>query len=146
MRDGDAGERLALLAGLAERSAADPTTDHRLASLGVRALLRDGAARRVRAARDGRPIFNRLRQRADPLLRADLPPFPSSVPSDALISVAADADPGATAITDAVWLSTGLLVAAGERGLLRLTRDGRVAQRWDVRASGWSWPTTAAPC
>ncbi len=129
VRDGDPGERLALLAGLAERSPADPTTDHRLASLGVRALLRDGADRRVRG---GRPIFNRLRQRADPLLRADLPPFGASEPSDALISVAAEADPGAIAISDAVWLSTGLLVAAGERGLLRLTRDGRVAQRWDV--------------
>ena len=129
-----AAERLAFLETLVELPAVDETADRRLATAGVRALLRDAAAAQVRTTRGGRTTFNRLRDRADPLLRADLAPFPAGAERQDVAVIDAAADPGAIAIADAVWLEGTLLVAAGERGLLRLTESGRVAQQWALGA------------
>ena len=109
---------------------------------GVRTLLRDAADRRLRG---GRPSFNRLRERADPLLRADLPPFPGQRAGRRAHPrppprPRRDRGPRRRLAAD------GPARRGGRARLFRLTRDGRVAQRWDVAASGWSSPTTAARC
>jgi hypothetical protein len=118
-------QRLALLRTLAERPAADQAADRRLVSAGVRALLRDGAAREV---------HNRLRERTDPLLHADLPAFKPVAREEGVPELDAGHDRGAIGVRDAVALGRGVLAAAGERGLLWLAPDGRVTARWDVPA------------
>src|SRR5262249_44601981 len=88
----DAGD-VALLETLADHRAADPVADRRLAGAGVRALLRTGTARQV---------HNRLRERADPLLRADLPAFVAAAKPDGVPQLDAPRDPGALDLRDAL--------------------------------------------
>jgi len=74
-----------------------------------------------------------LRGRADPLLRADLPAR-SDRPDHTAPVFAAPVEPGSLHVRVAVALDGGLLIAAGERGLLLLTLGGRVRARWDLAA------------
>ena len=133
-RDDRHPERLAFASALGERPAADPALDRRLAGQAIRALLRDADRPTGLTGRAGRAILQRLRERADPLLRADLPPFePASAPAGVGL-LHAPAEPGAATVGDAVCLEQGLLVAVGERGLLLLAHDGRTTARWSVPA------------
>ncbi len=110
---------------LSHRPAADQVADRRLAGAGVRAILRDGAG-------DLRDQFTLLRNRADPLLRVDLPTLPPPHSAHDILRADAPAAPG-PGIAAAIALELGVLIAA--RGGVSLHRhDGRELARWDVPA------------
>ena len=145
-RVGARRERLAFLETLAELPAVDPAADRRLATAGVRRPAarrrRPAAADHARRARDVQPP---ARPRRPAPARRPRPVPPGAEPRRTSPCIDAAADPGAIAVADAVWLDGRLLVAAGERGVLRLTADGRVAAaagRFPPISS--SSPTTAA--
>ncbi|WP_328330310.1 bpX6 domain-containing protein [Kribbella sp. NBC_00382] len=109
----------------------DRMHDKRLATAALRSLLRDGAA-------DQQPVRRAvavLRDRCDPLVRADLPRLQAnsaSVPGQS-VSFNLEDEPGALPVYDAAALRGGaVLVAHGEQGVRLLTHDGRTRARWDV--------------
>jgi hypothetical protein len=116
-------------------ASADPAADRQLATGAMRAILRDG--RSAGSAPEGtqaKSFRMRLRSRADPLLRADLPPMPPAGDAPGVPLVLADAEPGGITLRDAVVLDHGLLIASGTQGLRLLTLDGRPRGRWDIVA------------
>lgn len=134
-RDGaQAAQRHAFASAFSERPAAGDATDRRVAGQALRVLLRDGSTSAAVPGKAGRAIYNRLRERSDALLRADAPPYEPAPPALSVPLLHAGAEPGSLAVFDAVALPAGVLVAAGERGLVLLTRDGRVRARWAVLA------------
>jgi hypothetical protein len=133
-----APERAAFAAALAGERAAAPSLDRRLSSGAVRALLRDASTPGTLTDREHRRTLNELRERADPLLRADLPAVDVRPPAPQQLqaTATAPAEAGSLDVLDAVWLDGGLLVAAGPAGLVRIGAGGRALQRWDVHAHG----------
>ncbi|MBE2315552.1 hypothetical protein DVA67_006165 [Solirubrobacter sp. CPCC 204708] len=129
-RPSGAAVRLALLEGLADHPAADPLADRRLASAALRAVLREGATGELRTTHSGRALFEALRERADPLLRADLPVFRAGRQPGGNVHFEAPADRGALELRDAVLLPAGVLVAHGALGVRLLRPDGRELARW----------------
>lgn len=110
----------------------DRAQDKRLAGAALRSLLRDGATddNTVRRA------IAVLRDRCDPLLRADLPRVPKrSSDRGKAMRFALDDGPGALPVYDAAALRGGaVLVAHGDHGVRLLTHDGRTSARWDLPA------------
>lgn len=109
---------------LAEVKATDPVVDRQVCSAALRAFVELPAATKR--------SIDRIRDRSDPVLAADLPSprrtshrtGPVAVPSG---------PPGARAVNDAVPLSNGtVLVSLGEAGVRLLTVDGRAAAEWST--------------
>jgi hypothetical protein len=122
--------RTELLLAAARLPGDDASADRELASAAVTTLLREASGIDETPGRDA---FKSLRERADPLLAADLPrlgtwPSSRSGPLEVTMPLA----PGQLAIHDAVALGDGVLVASGEAGVRLLTLDGRVRSVWDV--------------
>ncbi|MEU7587331.1 bpX6 domain-containing protein [Micromonospora sp. NPDC049230] len=125
------------VAALAELPCADRAGDRRLCTAALRLLVRAAAADPGVDAGERRRIAGRLRDRADRLAAADLPPLPTSrmpAPGNRIDITAAD-DAGQLPIHDAVLLSgRTILTAHGEFGVRLLGLDGRTRARWDVPA------------
>ena len=124
--DGPPHVRSAFTDELSRFPASEPAADRQLATQALRALLREGGPKDTRT---------HLLNRVDPLLRADLPPWPQPDPRTVPLIVA-DAEPGGVTLRDAVVLDYGLLVATGEQGVQLLTLDGRPRGHWGVPADG----------
>ncbi|GAA0950719.1 hypothetical protein GCM10009554_51140 [Kribbella koreensis] len=109
----------------------DRMHDKRLATAALRSLLRYGSA-------DQEPVRRAvavLRDRCDPLVRADLPRLQanSAATSGQSVSFSLEDEPGALPVYDAAALRGGaVLVAHGEQGARLLTHDGRTRARWDL--------------
>lgn len=126
--DGDHDDLEAFVLALDDARIADPVLDRRVTSAALRAVTAlawpAGKTPRERAA-------HRLRDRADRILVADLPPITRSA-APAHLHVAPGPE-GAVAVHDAVPLPDGrVLVATGAAGCRLLTPDGRTVARWDV--------------
>ena len=127
--------RSAFVDELSGFASADPAADRQLATGAMRAVLRDGgSAESTPEGAQAKSFRMRLRSRADPLLRADLPPLPPAGAAPGVPLVLADAEPGGITLRDAVVLDHGLLIACGTQGLRLLTLDGRPRGRWDIVA------------
>ncbi|WP_433132837.1 bpX6 domain-containing protein [Micromonospora sp. CA-240977] len=125
------------VAALAELRCTDRATDRRLCTAALRLLVRDAVGDPSGDAGERRRVANRLRDRADRLAAADLPPLPASrVPGpDMRVDITAPGEPGQLPIHDAVLLSgRTLLTAHGDFGVRLLGLDGRTRVSWDVPA------------
>ena len=126
----DAEARQRFVSVLVRLRSTDRMHDKRLATAALRSLLRDGSA----GDESVRRAVAVLRDRCDPLVRADLPRLPlrSSAPGLAVTFSLAD-EPGALPVSDAAALrGDAVLVAHGEHGVRLLTHDGRTRARWDL--------------
>jgi hypothetical protein len=125
----DREARSRFVSALVTLRSADPVDDRHLATAALRSVLRDGSAPAARRT------ITALRDRCDPLMRADLPrPKPPTAGDEPVRFTLADS-PGALPVYDAAALRGGaVLVAHGEHGVRLLTMDGRVRARWDVPA------------
>ncbi len=132
----DRPARHRFIAALAGLPGADKGFDRALCSAALRSLVRDDGQLSEVDKRTARRISRTLRERADPILAADLPPlWRNPVESPATVVVTAQPDPGQLAVHDAVALPGGaILVAHGDLGARLLTVDGRIRARWDVPA------------
>ncbi|MEU4391929.1 bpX6 domain-containing protein [Kribbella sp. NPDC023855] len=126
----DAEARQRFTFALVALRSTDRAQDKRLASAALRSLLRAGAtddntARRAIAV---------LRDRCDPLLRADLPRVPMRSSSRGKsMRFTLDDGPGGLPVHDAAALRGGaVLVAHGDHGVRLLTHDGRTRASWDL--------------
>ncbi|MET8525937.1 bpX6 domain-containing protein [Micromonospora sp. NPDC005172] len=124
------------LAALAELRSADAARDRQLCTAALRLLVRD----RADDPADGderRRIAGRLRQRADRLAAADLPPLPAgrAAGRGVRVDILAPDEAGQLPIHDAVLLSGRVILTAhGEFGVRLVGLDGRVRARWDTPA------------
>ncbi|MFG1840454.1 bpX6 domain-containing protein [Micromonospora sp. NPDC049175] len=124
-------------AALGELRCTDRAADRRLCTGALRLLVRDAAGDPGGDAGERRRVAGRLRDRADRLAAADLPPLPASrVPgSDTPVDITAAGDAGQLPIHDAVLLAgRAILTAHGEFGVRLIGLDGRTRARWDVPA------------
>ncbi|MEU7751186.1 bpX6 domain-containing protein [Micromonospora sp. NPDC049171] len=125
------------VAALAELPCADKAEDRRLCTAALRLLVRGAAVDPGGDAGERRRIAGRLRDRADRLAAADLPPLPASgkPAPDTRVDITAAGEAGQLPIHDAVLLSgRTILTAHGEFGVRLLGLDGRTRARWDVPA------------
>lgn len=120
----------------------DPVADREICSAVVRRLL--AAPRRSKDAAFVRSL-KKLTQRADPLLRGDMPALRSRSGPNSEIQIPS-LPPGPLTPFDVVPLSTGrTLVALGELGVRVLSRDGRThygmlrSDLWAKSFDGLSW-------
>ncbi len=114
---------------VAEAEANDPVADREITSRATRALLR---LPRPRKDRQFETTFRSIRDRADPVLAADLPPAATPAKQPGCVEIP-DQPPGLTRIHDVVPLTNGTtLVALGELGCRIMTADGRTTASWDI--------------
>jgi hypothetical protein len=135
-RDGElAAAQRGFLAALAELRCADAARDRQLCTAALRLVVRGGADDHpVGDGGERRRIAGRLRQRADRLAAADLPPLPAgrTTARGARVDILAPDEAGQLPIQDAVLLSGRVILTAhGEFGV-RL--NGRVRAGWDTPA------------
>ena len=141
--DEDLAETRSLLAGFGPDDAAalrafvlalvdaipEQPVDRELASLTLRAMTR------IRREADDRAYLKAhraIRDRADPLLRADLPATGAHHRPVSVIQVPSQ-PPGLVPILDAAPLPNDLtLVGLGDAGCRLLTPDGRIAAHWEI--------------
>lgn len=128
-RDGEhSAARSRFIETFARLGCADPSADRQVASAAARAAFRTG-----HAGTSARRAIDALRQRADPLLRADLPSITRPVAPVQPAELAVDLDAGQLPVFDVAVLGPDtLLIAHGEVGVRLLTLDGRVKARWSV--------------
>lgn len=131
--DGSRMSRQRFITTLAGLRASDKAQDRRLCSVSLRALIRDGAGGAM-DAKSTRRMIQTLRQRADPLLVADLAPIPlRKALAGEKLQVTLDSERGQLAVFDAVALADDLLLLAhGDFGARLVSPDGRVRARWDL--------------
>jgi hypothetical protein len=126
--------RDSFLSTFAELPAADAAADRRLATLALRLLAGSRAPLHWSSAQR-RTAHNALRERADPVLREDLPSGftpgkEQAKPSHALVLGGPE---GQVDISDAVPLAGGTtLIACGSHGLRLISRTGALRGHWDV--------------
>lgn len=130
------GARDAFLSTYAELPAAGSTADRHLATMALR-LLAGARSPRHWSSAQRRTAHNALRERADPVLREDLPsgftPGTDLPPQKRQLLLGGP--PGQIEISDAVPMAGGsTLVACGSHGLRLLTRSGATRGHWDVPA------------
>lgn len=124
------------LGALSGLRCSDPAIDRHLATEAARAMLRPESA----PAWDDQTAHRATKalvQRADPVLRADLPSFgrhrKARRQPGATLHVDAPENPGQLPVLDACALAGGaLLVAHGNHGARLLTLDGRTRAQWDI--------------
>jgi hypothetical protein len=124
------------LAALADLPPADPAADRELASVAVR-VLAGAVPSPAPDQRSAARLWDTLRERADPVLRADLPPLAWQGPAgqDGPLWVDALEGPGQLPVYDAALLGgRAVLAAHGGAGVRLLTLDGRVRAEWDAPA------------
>lgn len=124
-----AGTVRTIAIAVADARADDPIADREMASRTARALTRivqPPSDKQLSAA------VRAIRQRADPLLVADLPQ-PITWSAEAATVLIGEHLPGNVEIHDAVPLGDGTtILALGELGCRLLTADGRIKAKWDV--------------
>ena len=133
MRERNRQDRIGLLEGLAENRCGEATLDRELASAALRAVVDPRSAHRW-PDHQLRKIHLALRDRADPVLRADTPSsgWKRARRSDSeRLEVRAPASGGLVPVRDVAALPDGsALVASGEHGLRLVGRDGRARASW----------------
>jgi hypothetical protein len=122
---------------LAELRCVDPAQDRRLCTAALRLLVRDRAGTVVDEPSGPKRISGALRDRADRLAAADLPPVPTGrrPTHGSTVDIAALDDPGQLPIHDAVTLSGRVIMTAhADFGVRLIGLDGRTRARWDAPA------------
>ncbi|MFI6262460.1 bpX6 domain-containing protein [Micromonospora sp. NPDC051006] len=125
------------VSALAELRCADTAQDRRLCTAALRLLVRDAAGDPGGDAGERRRVDRRLRDRADRLAAADLPPPPGGrAPArGAPVDITVLGESGQLPIHDAVMLSgRTILTAHGEFGVRLIGLDGRTRASWDAPA------------
>ncbi|MEU8183495.1 bpX6 domain-containing protein [Micromonospora sp. NPDC049047] len=125
------------VAALAGLRCTDRATDRRLCTAALRLLVRDPAGGPGPDAGERWRFAGRLRDRADRLAAADLPPLPASgiAGPDTPVDISAAGEPGQLPIHDAVLLSgRAILTAHGDFGVRLIGLDGQTRASWDVPA------------
>ena len=118
----------ALTVATSNAECSDPVADRELTTRIVRSVAASPWSKDAGFAR----AFRAIRDRADPLLAADLPPGAPHASRTEPVVIPAQ-PPGLTAIHDAAPLPRGAaLVALGELGCRIVTPDGRTASHWDI--------------
>jgi hypothetical protein len=129
------GSRERFITALSRLRCAEPVTDRVLATAAIRELLTH-EARPDWHEQALRQAFNALSERADPVLRADLPPLgwhEAGGSSRRALEVVSAAQPGQLPVVDVAALDGGvLLVAHGNHGARLLTLDGKTRASWDI--------------
>ncbi|MFC4018438.1 bpX6 domain-containing protein [Micromonospora sp. GCM10011542] len=137
-RDGElAPAQHGFVTALAELRCADRAQDRRLCTAALRLLVRDAGRDPAVDADERRRVAGRLRQRADRLAAADLPPLPAGrTPAQGTrVDITAAGEAGQLPIHDAVLLSgRTILTAHGEFGVRLIGLDGRTRAAWDAPA------------
>lgn len=109
----------------------EAAVDRELTSLALLGALTNPPARSGNAADTD---LRALRQRADPLVVADLPSKQRKPATPPALTVRLPDGPGPLTVHDAAHLGSSLLLACGEAGTRLLTLDGRTRARWDTPA------------
>ncbi|GAA1796322.1 hypothetical protein HC028_23475 [Planosporangium flavigriseum] len=125
------------VSALAELRCADAAQDRRLCTAALRLLVRDPAANAVSEPSGHKRITRALRDRADRLAAADLPPVPTGRGSvlGSRVDITTTGDPGQLPLHDAVTLSGRMIITAhGDFGVRLIGLDGRTRASWDAPA------------